>query len=314
MAKQLYQRVLQVSVVGFFVNAGLAAVKLVGGLIGNSTALIADAVESLTDVVSSLIVLGGLRVAAQPPDRNHPYGHGRAESLAALIVGLMLVGAGIGVAFEAISSMLEAPETPAGFTLWVLLGVVAVKEIMYQLARRAARVSDSSLGLADAWHHRSDAITSLVAAGGIGVALWGGERFAVADDWVALFAAGVIVFNASRVLRPPLHELMDKRPSQIIRLVREVAESVGGVEGVEKVFARKIGPQYWVDMHIEVDPDMPVRRAHDVSHDVKDAIRAASPNVLDVLVHIEPYHPDGRPDGAALAPSAAVAEPSELRK
>lgn len=313
MTRHLYQRVLRISVVGFFVNAGLATVKLVGGLIGNSTALIADAVESLADVVSSLIVLGGLHLAAQPPDSDHPYGHGRAESLAALVVGLMLFGAGVGVAVEAISSMLGSPETPAAFTLWVLLGVVAVKEIMYQLARRAARLSNSSLGLADAWHHRSDAITSLVAAGGISVALWGGERYAVADDWVALFAAGVIVFNASRVLGSPLHELMDKRPSSIIQLVREVAESVAGVEGVEKVFARKIGPQYWVDMHIEVDPEMPVRRAHHVSHDVKDAIRAASPNVLDVLVHIEPHHPDGRSEATSGTASAVVAEGRDLQ-
>lgn len=295
MDDQLYQRGLRISVMGLLVNAGLGVVKLLAGLLGHSTALVADAIESLTDVVSSLVVWSGLRIARMPPDQDHPYGHGRAESLAALIVTVMLFGAAVGIAIEAISGIRNPHGTPAAFTLWVLGVVICVKEMMFRLARQTARTSGSSLVLADAWHHRSDALTSLVAAGGISIALLGGEGYAVADDWAALFAAGVIVFNAWRILRPPIRELMDKEPSEIVGQVRSVAERVPGVAGVEKVFARKSGLHYWVDMHVEVDAEMSVRQAHGVSHDVKDAIRNAAPNVQNVLVHIEPHQATDSP-------------------
>jgi cation diffusion facilitator family transporter len=289
MDDQPYQRGLRISVMGLLVNAGLGVVKLLAGLLGHSTALVADAIESLTDVVSSLVVWSGLRIARMPPDQDHPYGHGRAESLAALIVTVMLFGAAVGIAIEAISGIRNPHGTPAAFTLWVLGVVICVKEMMFRLAQRTARTSGSSLVLADAWHHRSDALTSLVAAGGISIALLGGEGYAVADDWAAVFAAGVIVFNAWRILKPPIRELMDKEPSEIVGQVRSVAERVPGVAGVEKVFARKSGLHYWVDMHVEVDAEMSVRQAHGVSHDVTDAIRSAAPNVQNVLVHIEPH-------------------------
>jgi cation diffusion facilitator family transporter len=289
MADQPYQRGLRISLAGLFVNAGLGVVKLLAGLLGHSTALVADAIESLTDLVSSLVVWSGLQIGRMPPDHDHPYGHGRAESLAALIVTVMLFGAGVGIVVEAISGIRNPHQTPAPFTLWVLVIVICIKEVMFRLARRTARASGSSLVLADAWHHRSDALTSMVAAGGISIALLGGERYAAADDWAALFAAGVIFFNAGRILRTPVCELMDKEPAEIVGQVRSVAERVPGVAGVEKVFARKSGLHYWVDMHVEVDAEMSVRQAHDVSHDVKDAIRSAAPNVQNVLVHIEPY-------------------------
>ena len=274
---------------GLLVNAGLGVVKLLGGLLGNSTALVADAIESLADVISSLVVLSGLQIARRPPDEHHPYGHGRAESLAALVVAVMLFGAGIGVAVEAISGVFDPGGLPATFTLWVLIGVILVKETMFQLARRTARATGSSLVLTDAWHHRSDALTSLAAALGIGIALWGGEPYAAADDWAALVAAGAILFNAARMLRPPLHELMDREQPEIVAEVRRVAADVPGVAGVEKTFARKSGLRYLVDMHIEVDREMPVWQAHNVGHHVKEEIRGAVPAVQDVLVHIEPH-------------------------
>jgi len=289
MPDQDYQQGLRISVMGLLINAGLGVIKLLGGLLGNSTALVADAIESLADVVSSLVVLSGLQIARQPPDEDHPYGHGRAESLAALVVAVMLFGAGIGVAVKAIAGTINPGGLPATFTLWVLIGVIIVKETMYQLARRTARVTGSSLVLTDAWHHRSDALTSLAAAAGIGIALWGGERYAAADDWAALVAAGAILFNAARVLRPPLHELMDREQPEIVERVRRVATDVSGVAGVEKTFARKSGLRYLVDMHIEVDREMPVWKAHGVGHDVKNAICRAVPTVQDVLVHIEPH-------------------------
>ena len=295
MADEPYQQGLRISLMGLFVNAGLGIVKLLAGLVGRSTALVADAVESFCDVVSSLVVWSGLHIARQPPDRNHPYGHGRAETLSALVVTVMLAGAGIGIAVEAVSQIRNPQVCPAPFTLWVLVFIIATKETMFQLARRTARRTDSSALLADAWHHRSDAITSIVAAGGIAVAVFGGPEYAVADDWAALFASAVILFNAWRIMQPPVQELMDRHSPEIAAQARAVAQGVPDVQGVEKVFARKIGLQYWVDIHIEVDPQMSVKRAHGVSHAAKDAICAAMPNVQDVLVHIEPHDGDREP-------------------
>jgi cation diffusion facilitator family transporter len=233
-----------------------------------------------------------LRVAAQPADQDHPYGHGRAEAVAALIVALMLCGAGIGIGVEAVKDMIGAAHRPAPFTLGVLLLVIAVKEVMYQLARKAARQSGSTAMLADAWHHRSDAITSFAAAIGIAVAVFGGQRYAMADDWAALVAAAVILCNAYRIVQSPVQELMDKEPPDIVAQVRAIARRVPDVADVEKVFARKSGIGYWVDMHLEVAPEMSVRKAHELAHGVKDAIRLAMPQVEDVLIHIEPHSPD----------------------
>jgi cation diffusion facilitator family transporter len=289
MPDQDYQRGLRISGIGLLINAGLGVVKLLGGLLGNSTALVADAIESLADVISSLVVLSGLQIARQPPDEDHPYGHGRAESLAALVVAVMLFGAGISVAVKAVAGTIDPGGLPAAFTLWILVGVILVKETMYQLTRRTARATGSSLVLTDAWHHRSDALTSVAAAVGIGIALWGGERYAAADDWAALVAAGAILFNAVRVLRPPLQDLMDREQPEIVERVRRVAADVPGVAGVEKTLARKTGLRYLVDMHIEVDGEMPVWQAHRVGHDVKEAVRKAVPTVQDVLVHVEPH-------------------------
>ncbi len=273
---------------GLLVSVALALVKLFSGLIGHSYALIADAVESIADIFASMVVWGGVMIAARPPDDDHPYGHGKAEPLAALVVALMLIAAGAGIAIQSIREILVPHHGPAPFTLWVLLGVVAVKEILFRIVHRAGARSGSSALLADAWHHRSDAITSFVAAVGISIALIGGERYASADGWAALVASGVILFNAWRLLMPPLHELMDADQQDVTERARAVAAGVAGILDVEKVTARKAGTGYWADMHIEVDPDMSVRDAHELAHRVKDAVMAAMPAVRDVLVHIEP--------------------------
>jgi cation diffusion facilitator family transporter len=278
----------RISIVGLLINAGLALIKLVAGLLGHSYALVADAVESMADIFGSLIVWSGLRIASQPPDAEHPYGHGKAEALAALIVGLMLVGAAIGIGIQAVQEIMTPHYAPAAFTLWVLFGVIAVKETMYRVAKRTAHDINSSAVLADAWHHRSDAITSVAAAVGISIALIGGENYKSADDYAALFAAGVILFNAFRLIIPTLNELMDAEPTELIRQVREIAEQVDGVDDVEKIFARKSGMRYWVDMHVRVDPKMPVIDAHGVAHRVQDVIRDEMPNVQAVLTHVEP--------------------------
>jgi len=279
---------MRISIVGLLINASLALIKLVAGVLGHCYALVADAVESMADIFGSLIVWSGLRIASQPPDAEHPYGHGKAEALAALIVGLMLVGAGIGIGIQAVQEIMTPHYAPAGFTLWVLLGVIAVKETMYRVTRRTADAINSSAVLADAWHHRSDAITSAAAAVGISIALIGGESFKSADDYAALLASGVILFNAFRLIIPTLNELMDAEPTDLILQVRAVAEQVDGVDNVEKIFARKSGMRYWVDMHIRVDPQMPVIEAHSVAHIVQDVIRRQLPKVQSVLTHIEP--------------------------
>lgn len=280
---------MRITIIGLLANTALALIKLFAGIFGNSYALIADAVESLADVFGSLVVWGGLRIAAQPPDENHPYGHGKAEPLAALVVAMMLVAAAIGIGYQSIEAIITPRPAPAMFTLWVLIGVIIVKETLYRLASRIAKANESSAVLSDAWHHRSDAITSFAALLGISIAVLGGPGYEAADAWAALFAAGVILINAGRIARPPLHELMDVEQSHIIEDVYAIARKVPGVRDVEKVLARKSGSRYLVDMHVEVDPEMTVRDSHMLAHAVKDAVQAKLPRVMDVLVHVEPH-------------------------
>ncbi len=287
----------RVALLGLSINLLLALAKLLAGVIGHSYALIADAVESLTDILGSLIVVGGLRYAERPADDDHPYGHGKAEALSALAVGGILLIAGLGIGVQAIREAMVTHPPPAAFTLWVLLGVIAIKETLFRIARASARKSGSSAVLADAWHHRSDAITSLAALTGIILALWGGPAWAVADKIAAAVAALIIVVNAVLIARGPLGELLDTAPSSLIEEVRRVAQGVPGVRAVEKVLARKSGPWHLVDMHLHVDPEMPVRDAHALGGRVKATIRAHAPTVRDVLIHVEPAEngPGGPP-------------------
>jgi cation diffusion facilitator family transporter len=212
-----------------------------------------------------------------------------------MIVAIMLIVAAIGIGVAAVREIITPHHAPAPFTLWVLIGVVIVKEALFRFGRRAHRASGSGAVLADAWHHRSDAITSLAAGIGISIAVFGGEQYAPADDYAALFASAFILYNGCTLLLAPLRELMDIGQPEQIDQVRAVAAGVEGVRGIEKVFARKSGVRFWVDMHVEVDPDMSVRDAHAIAHRVKDAVRNALPNVADVLVHIEPHECDAAP-------------------
>jgi cation diffusion facilitator family transporter len=278
----------RISLAGLLINGALAIIKLAAGLLGHSYALIADAVESFADIFGSFIVWGSLRYSRRPPDENHPYGHGKAEPLAAMAVAIMLIGAAIGISIEAVREILVPHRGPAVFTLWVLLGVIIVKESLYRFGRRAARASGSSAVHADAWHHRSDAITSVAAAAGISIALIGGKGWEKADAIAALFASFIILFNAIRLMRGPWHELLDAEPTEVTGEARAIAGAVDGVAAIEKVLARKSGTRYWVDMHVEVDPQMSVFDAHGVAHRVKDAVRESMPMVADVLVHLEP--------------------------
>jgi len=271
------------------VNVVFSGTKLAAGVVGHSHALIADAVESFADIFSSLIVWRGLVVAAEPADEDHPYGHGKAEPIASASVAAMLLGAALWIALKACGEIMEPHQSPAPFTLLVLLVVVAVKEGLYRFVAREGVAVDSSAVKTDAWHHRSDAITSVAAGIGISVSLIGGKGFEAADDVAAVAAAGVIAWNGWHLLRPALNELMDTAPGhEVIDQIRQIATTTPGVDRVEKCIVRKVGYQYFVDMHVEVDPHMTVLRSHEIAHDVKDKIRDAIPAVTDVLVHIEP--------------------------
>ena len=286
----------RVSAAGIAVNGALAVAKLVAGMVGQSYALVADAVESLGDIFSSTIVWGGLAIAARPADANHPYGHGKAEPLAALIVAIMLLAAGCGIAVAAVHEIRTPHHAPAPFTLAVLILVVAAKESMYRFASRTGHAIGSTAVVVDAWHHRSDAITSAAAGVGITIALVGGAGYESADDWAALAACAVILANGFRFARTAVGELMDSSPATApADEIRATALTIDGARGIEKILIRKMGPVWYVDLHLEVDPTMTVERAHGVGHDVKDAIMAKWPAVADVLVHVEPHKPSAPP-------------------
>jgi cation diffusion facilitator family transporter len=274
---------------GIIVNLCLAAIKGIAGVAGHSYALIADAPESLTDVLSSLVVYVGLRVAMRPPEANHPYGHGKAEPMAAVAVSIALFGAAIAIAFESVHEILTPHTMPAPFTLLVLPVVVVAKEAMFRFVNRVGSSIGSAAVKTDAWHHRSDAITSALAFVGISIALIGGKGWESADDWAALLASGLIAYNAYLMLRPAVRELGDALPgTRITQEIQPIANTVPGVIDIEKCFVRKMGFDYYVDLHVVVDGSLPVRRGHEIAHQVKDAIQAAYPRVADVLVHIEP--------------------------
>lgn len=267
----------------------LAIVKIASGVIGNAYALIADGIESLLDIVSSLVVWGGLRIALLPPDGNHPYGHGKAESLAAMVVAVGLLAAAAGLAVFSVREILVPHHTPAPFTLAVLVVVVVVKESLYRRLARVGRQTASSAVQADSWHQRSDALTSVAAFVGISVALVGGAGFEAADDWAALLACTIIGWNGVRLLRTAVNEVMDvAAPRSLRRAVRARARGVPGVVAIEKCVARKSGPGWLVDIHVEVDGALPVSDGHDIGHRVKDVLCGSSLGILDVLVHIEP--------------------------
>lgn len=277
------------TLIGIAVSLVLLLIKGTAGWLGNSYALIADAIESGTDIITSLFVWFGLRVAARKPDQNHPYGHGKAEPLAAIVVSLALLGAAILIAVESIRNIRVPHEIPEPFTLAVLAGVVLVKEILFRYIDRVGAETESSAVKADAWHHRSDAITSLTAFVGISIALIGGPGYESADDWAALLASGFIVFNAYHIFRPSFGELMDESPSGDWKTeIETIALTVPQVKRVEKCLVRKAGFEYFVDLHVEVPGNLTVRQGHDIAHAVKKAIMDKKPAIYDVLIHIEP--------------------------
>ncbi|MDQ3081287.1 MAG: cation diffusion facilitator family transporter [Gemmatimonadota bacterium] len=289
-------RLIRSAQLGMLVNAVLAIVKLVAGILGNTYALVADAVESTADIFASLVVWGGLRMASRDPDEEHPFGYGKAESLAAAVVSIMLLGAAVGIAIEAVREIRTPHKTPAPWTLLVIVGVLVVKFILFRRTAALGAEARSTAVSADAWHHASDAITSAAAFVGISIALWGGPGWEEADDWAALFASCIIFYNGILLVQPALHDLMDGMPGEdIVEPVRHAAARVDGVMAVEKLTARKAGLVYYVDIHVQANPAMTLHDAHELSGAVKSAIRSAAPQVRGVLVHMEPYELNAEP-------------------
>ncbi|HEY8166770.1 MAG TPA: cation diffusion facilitator family transporter [Gemmatimonadaceae bacterium] len=278
--------------VGLAINFLLAIVKLIAGIVGNTYALVADAVESTADIFASLIVLSGLRVASRNPDEDYPFGYGKAEALAAAVVAVMLVAAALGIAIEAVREIRTPHHTPAAWTLLVLVSVLLIKYGLFRRTAKVAQAADSTAVKADAFHHLSDAFTSAAAFIGISIAVVGGPGWEEADDWAALFASAIIAYNGVLLVRPALHDLMDRMPgSEIVEEVRAAAESVPGVQAVEKLTVRKAGMVYHVDIHVQADPGMSLHDAHALSGAVKSCIKQQVPRVLGVLVHMEPFEP-----------------------
>jgi len=280
---------IRTTIIGIVVSIFLAIIKIVTGILGNSYALIADGIESTTDVFTSIVVVTGLRIAQMPPDEKHPYGHGKAEPFAGLVVSLALLIAAVLIIVQSIREIITPHHAPASFTLIVLLIVVITKEILF---RSILKVGDQYGSVAltnDAWHHRSDAITSAAAFVGISIALIGGEGYESADDFAALLASMIIIYNAFRLMKPALDEIMDATPTQLLKdEIMKVSNSVDGVIASEKCLVRKMGFDYFVDIHIIVDGNLSVYDGHEISHKVKDKLSETFSQINNVLVHVEP--------------------------
>jgi len=277
------------AVLGILVNLGLGLAKCTAGLLGRSFALVADGLESVADVLSGLVVYFGLKIAIRPPDADHPYGHGKAEPIAGVMVSLGLMAAAVGIIYQAIGEITAPRGTPAPYTLVVLAGVLIIKELLFRHVEYVGESISSVAVKSDAWHHRSDAVTSAFAFFGISIALLGGPRWEAADGWAALCAALVILYNAWKQLRPAVLELSDVAPDPNLEAqVRAIATRVPGIIGLDKCFVRKMGLSFYVDLHIVVDGNMTVREGHLLSHKVENEILHALPLAAEVLVHVEP--------------------------
>jgi cation diffusion facilitator family transporter len=288
-SNRILQTGARVALLGLLINVVLASVKILAGVLGHAYVLIADGIESALDVAGSIVIWGGLTVAARPPDKTHPYGHGKAEPIAAMLVALGVLAAAAGLAIESVREILTPHHGPAPFTLAILIVVVVIKETLFRYANRVGNNLESTAVQTDAWHHRSDALTSAAAFIGISVALIGGKGWQSADDWAALFACAVIAANGIRLARPAFYEIMDTAPSEkSVRSILAVASSVPGVVEIEKCHARKMGLDYYIDLHVGVDGDISVHEGHEIAHRVKSAIQQSDSRIADVLVHIEP--------------------------
>lgn len=298
------QRAVRIARLGLLTNAVLVIVKVATGIVGRSYALVADGVESTTDIFSSLIVSRGLQISGRSPDERYPFGYGKAEAVAAAAVALMLLGAAAGIAVQALREIRVPHTVPAPFTLVVLVAVIGLKELLFRTVFRVGEEVDSVAVRVDAWHHRADAITSGAAFVGISIALIGGPEWAEADDWAALAASGIIAANGVRFLRPAVYDLMDRAPSPaVLELVRHKALEVRGVRRIEKILARRSGAGYRVVLHVEADPTLSLKEAHTLGGRVRRKLVEEMPTMVDAVIHMEPFLEEEAPDDGHRTPA-----------
>lgn len=291
------KQVIEFALLTMLINLVLMLVKITTGIIGNSYALIADGIESASDVLVCLITWIGFSISLLPPDKNHPYGHGRIESLAGIFSGIALLAAAGVIAFQSIREILTPHHSPEWYTLPVLLVVIATKEILARKISTLSKESESRALEGDAWHHRSDAITSAAAAIGIAIALIGGEAYAAADDWGALIACSIIIFNGGRIITKSIHENIDGRTdSGIDHEIRRYADDIDGIHLIEKCRIRKSGSFYFAEVHVQVDPNCTVTVGHEIAHQFKERVIQNTPRIQDLVVHIEPYSDSPKSD------------------
>jgi cation diffusion facilitator family transporter len=270
-------------------NTGIAIVKWIAGYLGNSYGLIADAIESTSDIFASFLTLLGLRYSARPADENHPYGYGKAEPITTFVVVTFLVVSASIIIYESIQHIRTPHELPESYTLYILGAIIVIKETFYRIVNKRSKETKSSLLKADAWHHRSDAITSVAVFIGILIALIGGKGYETADDWAALVAGFIILYNSYLIFRPALGEIMDEHVyDEFIIEIRKVAAKVNGVVDTEKCYVRKSGLKYYVDLHALVDGKLTVREGHEIARQLRITLRERFPEINNVLVHVEP--------------------------
>ncbi|MGO9596596.1 MAG: cation diffusion facilitator family transporter [Isosphaeraceae bacterium] len=287
----LYGEVVRATWLGLGANLVLGIAKLTGGVVGRSYALISDAVNSLGDVFTSVAVLLAFRVAQKPADDEHPYGHTRAEAIAGSNIAVLVIVSALLVGYGAIRGLVDHPrEIPPVWTLAIAGANVIIKEALYQYNFRLGRRAGSIAIIANAWDHRADALSALAVLAGLLVVRLGGDRFLAIDALAGLFVVAVILTSAVRLLWSSAQELMDAQADPaFVEQIRAVAAAVEGVKRIDKLWVRKSGLEYLVDIHTQVDAGKTVDEGHRISHLVKDELLDRFTNLRDVLVHLEPY-------------------------
>ena len=288
--KEIYK----VTLVGSAGNVLLVIVKFIAGILGHSSAMVADAVHSLSDFLTDVVVLVFVGVSARPQDTSHDYGHGKFETLATLFISLALAGAAIGIIVSGalkFASWLEGEELPAPgkLALWVALLSIAVKELMFQYTARKGRKLDSSALTANAWHHRSDALSSIGTAVGIGGAVLLGGRWTVLDPLASIVVGAMLLGVAWKILRPSMGELTDESlPAATEDEIMDILRSAPGVTEPHNLRTRRIGNRIAVEAHIRLDGALTLREAHDRTSEIEHRLKERFGQEALITLHMEP--------------------------
>jgi cation diffusion facilitator family transporter len=284
----LYHESRRAALWGIGVSVALGSVKLLGGLLGHSLALLSDAMHSLVDAAISAALLAALVVAQRPPDREHPYGHGRVEAVAGAGVALVLLALAASIAYKSLSTIAIRHHPPAGFALVIACGGPFVQELLYRYVSRLARRTGSTALLATAWDYRLDALGGIGVLIGVALAKWAG--WAWADHVAAVLVAGTVLWIGGGLLWENVQALIDRQADpEILWLVREEAQAVPGVLAVEKLRVRRKGIEHVAEIHVQVDGGQTVSGGHEIGHAVKDRLIGRVPSISDVVVHVEPF-------------------------